>query len=297
MATLASDLIAETRGHLLGGYRESVNKLAAAVTTTSQSTITFTYDLGPIKQGAVLSVGLERMYVWDTPSATTATVERGWEGTTATTHLINAVCRVNSRYDDFAILRAINRTLDEISSPLHGLYRVRALDLTASAASSGYDLTGVGTVIGDPLAVLVEDTSLREWMPLKRSDWQYNPNADTSDFASGMSIHTVYGVPGQSIRVIYASPFTNLTALTDDVQTVAFLPATANDIPPLGAAHKLALSKPMRRADQEAQGSSRRAEEVTTQDTYISARGLNQQYLDRIQAEAARLAALYPQAI
>ena len=297
MAVLASDLVAETRQHLLGGYREELNKLAAAVTTTSQSTITFTYEMGAIKPGAVLSVGLERMYVWATPTETTATVERGWDGTTATTHLINVVCRVNARYDDFAILRALTRELDDLSSPINGLYRVRALDLTATAASSGYDLASVGTVIGSPLAVLVEDSSLREWAPLKRGDWTYSPNADTGDFASGKSIHTLYGTSGQSIRVLYAAPFVNFTTLTDDAQTVAFLPATANDIPPLGAAVRLAGSRPMKRTDLDSQGSTRRAEEVSAQDALISVRGLLSERERRIQAEAARLASEYPRGI
>lgn len=295
--TTAQDWVNETRRHLLSGFREPVTKLTANI-NSSETTLTFLYEITSIKPGSVLSIGLERLYVWATPSSTTATVERGWTGTTAAAHTTSDIVRVNSRYDEYTILKALNHELNDLSSPMHGLFKVATLDLTYAASTDGYDMTAVTAAIGPPLRVLVEGTGTGDWTPLKPSQYEYISSADTGDFASGRAVLMTsgYGVPGQSLRIIYRAPFTLLTDLSTDVATTG-LPSTAYDIPALGAAATLAASRPMKRSDLDSQGSSRRAEEVTTQDALISPRGLLSERDRRIQAEASRLAAEYPQVI
>lgn len=290
--TTAADLVADTRQHLLSGHREQMNKLAAAISSTSATSISFTYDMRLIKVGSVISIGLERMYVWAVDEAAkTATVERGWDGSTAATHLINTVVRVDARYDDFAIFRALNQDIADLSSPENGLYRTRNVDLTYSASTYGYNLAS--DMIGAPLAVLGKFTGgTGNWVSL--TGWRFNGSADTTDFASGRSLHldADQGSPGLTIRVVYAAPFTQMTTLADDMQTTVFLPSTCNDIPPLGAAARLAAGRPMRRSDLDAAGSARRSEEVSTQDTLVAPRGLLSARQSRIAAEASRLSAL-----
>lgn len=290
--TTTADLIADTRQHLLSGHREQMNKLAAAVTTTTATTISLTYDMRLIQENSIISIGLERMFVWETSeSAKTATVERGWDGSTATTHLINSIVRVDARYDDFAIFRAINQDIADLSSPANGLYRTRSVDLTYVTSTYGYDLAA--DMIGPPLRVLGKyPGGTGNWAPL--NGWRFDGSADTTDFASGRSLHLddSQGSPGLAVRVVYAAPFGQLAALSDDVQAVAFLPSTCNDIPPLGAAATLAAGRPMRRSDLDAAGSARRSEEVSTQDTLIAPRGLLSRREARIAAEASRLDAL-----
>lgn len=295
--TTTADLISETRQHFLGGIKEQKNKLGSAI-DADDTTVAVDYDLGSIGPGAVLSIGLERMYVWAAASMANIVVERGWDGTAATTHADGAIISVNARCDDFSILRAINNDLASLSSPNKGLYRLRSVDLTYNPSSYGYDLTSAGTVIGPPLEVWAEGTGTGEWVRVPPGAYVYNPSADTSDFASGRSLDLIgYGTPGQSVRVVYRAPFVPLTTLAQDVQAVSFLPATANDIPPMGAALQLATGRPFARSDAQAQGSTRRAEEVSTQDTLIATSGLRARHEDRIRDEALRLVAEHGQAI
>lgn len=287
--TITSDLVAETRQHFLGGIRERKNKLNGEITAAA-TTVSFTYTASGVDEGSILTCGLERMYVWQA-SGTSAVVERGWDGTTAASHASGAIVAVDSRCDDFAIFRALNNELASLSSPENGLYQVTSVDVTSTSGTYGYDLAGVTNIIGSPLAVLSRSNSGGVWDPIKPGDYLYNPSADTDDFPSGKSImfYDSY-TSGQPIRVLYRVPFTSLATLADNVQTVTGLPATANDILPLGAALQLALGRPMDRADLDAQGSTRRAEEVSAQDTLMATSLLRDRRSSRIAEEAARLA-------
>jgi hypothetical protein len=285
-------LVAETRTYFLGGIREQKNKLNADLTASSTDTsVALSFSLGPISTGAVITIGLERMFVWST-SNTSATVERGWDGTTIAAHTSGAIVSINSRCDDFAIFRAMNNELAALSAPENGLYRTTSVDITFSGSTYGYDLDGITSIIGPPLAVLARSTTGGVWDPIKPGAYLYHPSADASDFPSGRSIMFYEGyTAGQPIRVLYRAPFTALATLTDNVQTQTGLPATANDILPLGAALQLAHARPMKRADIDAQGSTRRAEEATTQDTLIASAQLRDRRNARINEEASRLAA------
>lgn len=298
MATLASDLIAETRQHFLGPIRELKNKLAANLTaSTSSTTVQVTYELGAIAAGHVLTIGLERMLVWSAASTTSIIVERGYDGTTVAAHTAGDLVAVDSRCDDFAIFRALNNELASLSSPNKGLFRVRTGFLTFNPSTFGYDLNGFGTIIGAPLSVYAEETGTGDWTPLGQATWVYDAAADTTDFPSGRSLALTAGSPGLRIKVVYRAPFVALAALTTDVNATAFFPSTANDILPMGAALQLATGRPMARSDMNAQGSSRRSEETSTQDTLIAVSGLRARYDERVQDEALRLSAEHPQAI
>ena len=298
--TLVSDLVAETKTYFLGGIREQKNKLASGGLTavTTDDDLTFTYDLGPIKPGAVITVGLERMLVWSSSDATnTAVVQRAYDGTTLAAHTAGDLVSVNARIDDFAIVRGFNNVLNALTA--RGIYRRRAGEGTYNPAVYGYDLVSptFGTIIGPPLAVEVEGTGTGEWTPLPSSAWSYNVSADTDDFPSGRRISVAIGSTGLAVRVVYRSPFTAITALSQDVQTAIFLPSTANDLLPMGAALQLGAARPMARADLQAQGSTKRNDETSVQDTLIAVAGLRSQYDQRILYEATRLASEDPQTL
>jgi hypothetical protein len=112
----------------------------------------------------------------------------------------------------------------------------------------------------------------------------------TTDFASGGAL-VIYegGYPGQAIRVRYRAPFGSLTALDDDVLADTGLPATAHDLPPLGAAVRLVAGREVKRNFTEAQGEPRRAEEVPPTATLQSSRELLRIRQQRIVAEQSRL--------
>lgn len=289
-----TDLIQETRRHVFSGSREEMNKLAGAISSTSSTSFTATYTIGGIQAGSVVEIDTELMYVWAADSTSkVVTVERGHLGSTAATHTDLSLVRVNPKFSNFAIFQAINEELADLSSPLNGLFRVGTVDLTYNATYRGYDLTGVTDLI-DILEIRYESIGPDRYWPEIRN-WSLSRNLATSEFSSGMALFLAEGADqGSAIRVRYKAPFTALSSVSDNVTTVSGLHAQALDIPPLGAAARLVAPREVKRAFSEHQGEPRRAEEVRAGDQLRGAQGLLSLRRSRVQAEAARLYAMYP---
>ena len=288
--TTTQDLIYETRGHLMSGARERQNTLNGA---HDASTTTFTFTYAPqFGAGDVIAVDLELVRVMSDPGATTATVHRGWGGSTAASHSADALITVSPAFSDFRIFQTLNAELSALSSPGNGLFQTDTVSVTFNSAVVGYDLTGVTDLI-DVYRVYYDEVGPDKLWP-EVSDYWIRRNADTTDFASGLQIVIPDAQPGNAVRVVYKKPFTALTSLSDDVQAVSGLPATANDIPPLGAAHRLATGAEIQRNLNNSQGDTRRAQEVPQGALARSSVGLMDVYRRRVGEEAARLSAAYP---
>ena len=294
MPTLASDLVAATKRHLLSGVREELDILAANITTTTAASFTSTDAANGIQTGALLEIGLELMYVRSV-SGTTVNVLRGQGGTTATTHTAGAIVTVNPRFPTFNVLQELNNEIGSLSAPSNGLYKIVTLDVTWGS-QNGYDLTSSTEVI-DILDVAWEDYgSTRNWVDVPPGQYRLHRNMNTGEFASGNAI-VFYGTvvtPGRTVRVRYKAPFTALAALADDVQTVSGLPATANDIPPLGAAARLAGPGEVRRTFVDGQGDPRSDDDVPAGSRLNAASWLLARRQTRIGEEASRLARRFP---
>lgn len=291
--TTTADLLSETRRHLESYRRTPMNQLNAAIDATA-TTLTFTHDVSQIQAGAYLEIGLELVYVWTVDQGgKTATVQRGQAGSTAVAHTAGSVVTVNPPFPDFAILKAVNDDLLSLASPINGLYAVRSVDLTATANSSGYDLAGATDLL-EILDIRHKHAGApRTWSAVTNFELHRNTSAD--DFPSGLGLTLSEGVrPGQAIRVLYKASFDPLTTLADDVETVAGLPASMHDIPPLGAAMRLVAPREIRRNQIESQGDSRRAEEVPPGALGSALRGLAALRQIRISEEASSLAQRFP---
>lgn len=293
MTTTAS-LIEDTKRILFTGRPDQQNKLAADV-TAGATLLTFQFPLEGIQEGASVQVGLELFYVWSvSPGAQTAVVQPAQQGSSAADHDSGDLVTVNPRYSDYAILRALNDDLLDLSSPMNGLYQQKQVDLTWVDAEGGYDLTGVTSLedISD-LWIQRGGVTSRDWQ--KVTNFELARNVDTTLFPSGFALFiTDQADAGSSLRVQYRAPFGQLATLTDDVQTVTGLPRTANDIPPLGAAARLTRSAEIRRNDPSSQGDSRRANEVPSGAIRRSGDQLWGDRQRRVMAEVARLGQANP---
>lgn len=291
MATVEA-VINRVRTQLLSGQREEHNRLASALTSSATSA-TFEFDLGPIKPGTVVSVGTERIYVWSVNESTkTATIQRGWEGTTAAAHDAASLVSVNPRFPNDVVLDRVNDELRSLSSPLNGLYQMETVDLTYNAAVEGYDLTGVTSLIEVYDVRYKQAGSFKDWPRVEH--WDYAASMATSEFASGHALWVGHGEPGQTVRVWYKAPFTTLSTLAQDVETVSGLPSTAIDLVELGALMRLSAIRDAKRNFIESQPQPRRAEEVPNGAWMDTAAGLRALRRDRIAEERARLQSLYP---
>jgi len=291
--TTANDAINETQRLIYGGgaFREQFNTLSEHH-SAGQTAMIMTYALRGITVGSLLEVGTELMLVQSTDETNQeAVVLRGQLGSTATTHEANDVVTVNPKFPRFSIFKAINEELGALSA--EGLFRVRTVDLTYNAAVDGYDLTSVTDLL-DVYSVRyqVPGPSLR-WPAIKA--WKLDRNMPTTDFASGIAlILDDGGYPGRTVRVSYFAPFTQLSTTSDDIATVSGLHTEAHDILPLGAAARLTMTREVKRGFTEAQGDTRRADEVPVGTSMASGRGLMQLRDRRVQQEVARLRRFYP---
>lgn len=293
MTTTAQDLVEEAKRHLFSGAEEQVNRVSGAVLSTDTS-ILFQYTVTGMVQGTILAIGLEEVRVWATDGNLTATtVERGVNGSTAAAHSNNDLVRVRPKFSDFRVLRAINEELADLGSPANGLFQVVSVDVTYNPAVRGYDLTGATDVIRILEARYKTPGPLKQY-PLVKG-YALERNMPTSDFPSGFAFRMDSGAfPGLGVHVRYAAKFGQLVNATDDVQAVAGLPASANDLPPIGAAIRLTFPREVKRNFTEAQSDPRKYEEVPPGSVAKSVAGLSQLRTARIQAEAARLLSDWP---
>lgn len=293
--TTTADLIAEAKRHLLSFQREPMNRLASAATADATSLI-FEFDTSSITAGSHVQLGLELIYVWSVdPSSKVAQVERAQLGSVAAAHDAGTVATINPKFPDFAILKAINDDLADLSSPANGLYAMRSADLTFSAGSSGYDLAGVTDLleIHEIRHRIGAASGYRQWPIL--TNYELSRDVSAVDFPSGFGLFLAEGgASGQPVRVLYKSGFSPLVNLIDDVELVAGLPASMHDIPPMGAAVTLVAPREIKRNFTESQGEPRRANEVPPGAVGNSMRLLAGRRQNRIAAEAVRLAQQYP---
>jgi hypothetical protein len=205
---------------------------------------------------------------------------------------------VDPSWSNWDIAQAVNETLDDLSSPTVGLFRIRSVDFDYTTSTSGYELTGLQD-FQDVWQVRYNTPGPDDdWPIVPRGMWRVDQAADTTDFPSGVQIVLrAGGYPGQKVRVSYRATFDTLTAVTDDVESVSGLHPQAHKLLSLGAAVKLLSGLGAQRALTTGQPDPRRNEEVSDRAAANAIVPLVEQFEDGVRAEAARLARRYPQAI
>lgn len=289
MSTIAQ-VINRTQRQLLSGVVEERNKLSGNLTASATS-VTFTYELAGVRNGSVVEIDSEQMYVWSVIDATkTAVVERGFNGTTAAAHTSGTVVIINPRFPRSQILEAINDEMADLSSPMHGLFQIKVLDLNYNGSDRQLNLPAVATVID-----LIEVRSR-----YKSDDYQQVRavkllrDMPTKDFGSGMALQLDQDIRQGDMRITYKAPFTKATTESDNIQNICGYPEPAEDILVIGAQIRLMTPREIKRNFTESQGDTRRSDEVPPGAVGNSITNLLRMRRDRITAEAARLTRQYP---
>lgn len=285
--TTTQELIDRVRRELLVGRNEPLNKLNGAL-DDSTTTITLAYALGGVQAGTRLGVELEDLYVFEANStAQTAVVARGHESTTAAAHDDGTIVRVNPRYTDGQILRAINAELRSLWG--RGIYQMLSTTLTGSSTVIAYELPAAALEVHDAMYASLSDLS--EWVTLH--GWRQTLVADSTDFTTGNALTFLDDVPpvGQSVHVRYKAELGTLSTLAQNVETVTG--TSALDLITIGAVLRLGRSREMSRNFAETQGPIRRAEEVPAGAEMGANRDLQRSYQRELSAERTRLLRLY----
>lgn len=285
--------IDETRGVLLSGQVEELNRLDAAYTAGGTS-LSFEFPLKGVQPGVRLCIGRNTFHVWET-SGTTATVSGGQEGSVDANASVGDVVRVKPRFTDDDIFRALNFDLHDLSSPESGLFQVVSKTFTYDSVVSGYDMSSVSS---DVLSVIevryetVDDSKL--WPRVHTDKYRLSRSVPSTDFSSGLALMMYEpGNQGYSIYVTFRAPFTQLST-TGSTKASTGLRSSAWDLPPLGAAIYLLSGREVKRNFTESQGDVRRASEVMSGSVTRSAVGLREQRRARLLSERNRLEALHP---
>lgn len=289
MSTVGT-VIDRTVRQLMSGTVEERNKTVGSL-TASATTVTMLYDLGGIRPGGVIQIDAELMYVWEiSVGAKSATVERGYNGTTATTHTASSIVIVDPKFPRAQILEAINAELDDLSSPMNGLYQIKTVDLDYNGTWAMLNIPTNDKIIdlvGVSLRYIATDYPIIRKLRLIR-------DLPTDDFNSGYALRFDEPVRAGRMHIVYKSPFNNVTSETQNVQNIAGLPQSCEDILMMGAQIRLVSPREVKRNFTESQGDTRRAEEVAAGSVSGSITNIIRLRRDRITAEAAKLARQYP---
>lgn len=286
----AGALLDRVQRQLLSGVVEERNKLAAAVDADDTSFV-LTYELGGLRAGTVFEVDSELCYVWEAVSGSkTLVVERGYAGTTSASHSSGAVTIVNPRFPKQQMLDALNADIDDLSSPVNGLFRAVTQDVSYNGSDRQVNLTNATNVI-DLIDVRVR--YLSDDYPYIRGV-RLQRDLPTSDFASGYALVFDEDCVSGTLRVRYRSTFARATSTSSNIQTVCYVPETMEDILEMGVIVRMMASREIRRNFTEAQGDTRRAEEVPPGAVRDSISNILRLRRDRILAEKAKLTRQYP---
>jgi hypothetical protein len=289
MTTVATVLNRASR-QMLAGVVEERNKLAAALDSSTTSVVV-SYDVGGLRAGTVFEVDSELFYIWEANSATkTLTVERGYAGTTAASHSSGALVTVTPRFPRAQMLDALNADIDDLSSTANGLFRVVSVDLSYNGADRQIDITSSGTILqllDVRLRYLADEHPVIHGVRLQTG-------LPTGDFASGNTLVLDESVMAGTLRVRYKAPFARATSESDDLTTNCFVPTTCEDIVEMGVILRMMAGREIKRNFIEAQGDTRRPDEVQAGAVTNSIANILRLRRERIIAEAGRLKALYP---
>jgi hypothetical protein len=300
--TTTLDLVNRVRANLLGARQDGVNTVNVDVSDIPDDDTGWAYNIElafPIEGLAVGSVVGTGAFVYQVVSVNLSAksfvglpLDRFDDATPppASGDLI----RLNPEYTDLAIMRALNQSIADMSSPTNGLFNFTETIFQYEAARSSYEVDSANQGIQMVLEVSYDVPGPeRTWHIVPRNQYTVKREADLNDFPSGISLTLARGgYPGRDVRVVFAVPLPQIDSWTNNDPSP--LDSLVEDIPVLGATAALLGPNEAKRGTTGAQSDTRRASEVPAGSNAAAARWFQQEYQRRIAAEAARNARLWP---
>ena len=284
----------------LSGYtyqQERSTYLSQAVTTlTSPSSNPTILSLGSTDNvgKGVLEIDEELLWVdsFDRVSntATIAPYGRGYLGTTANTHAVDAKVTVSPIFPRYSVKKAINDTIRAMGSQL---LVVKQTSFTFNAAVNTYGFNNLN--IDRIIRIDWQDVGpTEEWIPVRR--WDFDSFADGSVWGSNAQTVTMsdYITAGRIVKVTYLTTPATLENSSDVFTTVTGYQESAKDIVVLGASYRLLTYLDPARAAQ----ISPQADETDGKRPYGASASATKQlyalYSQRLREEVSALQGQYP---
>lgn len=207
--TTITDLVNQIDRGLFVHFTRPIYDVPAASYTDSATTVQLA-NTDVLLEGSILNANFELMYVvgWNS-STRTATVLRGFLGTTAAAGTTSTLVRVDPRFADVAIADAV---VEELSSWDERVFAVDSDAVSIGASDTSIEVTPVRApyriLDARPRPNASYESRTRLFAELRQGE-------ATSEFASGYSLSLDYpfGEAG-TIDVLYAVPF-DTTGLTN----------------------------------------------------------------------------------
>ena len=226
---------------------------SAVTTTTSSGASPTTLQLGSTESvgKGILEIDEELLWIdsFDriANTATVAPYGRGYLGTTAAQHLLDAKVTISPTFPRFTIKRAINDTIRSLGA---NIFAVKSTTFTFNAAVSTYAFANKN--IKNILTISWQSIGpSKEWVPIRHWDFDSSANPEAFGYTTGTDIVqtiTLGDAPisGRTVKVIYATdpePFAELSTITltgnQVYTTLTGLPESTRDVVVLGAAYRL----------------------------------------------------------
>ena len=244
MTTTFSNLVDEVTLNLAGYTLQqdrSTYLRTAVTTTTSSSSSPTVLTLGSTESvgKGIVEIDSELMWIdsYDRV-ANTATVSpygRGYMGTTAATHAVDAKVIISPTFPRTVIKRAINDTIRAMGSQLTA---INATTFTYVLPQTTYAFNNLG--IKSILNIQWETVGpTKQWAYVRHWDW--DSKADTTVWGSGAQTVTVgdYITPGRTVKVTYGKDPSILSNDADDYATTSGFPESTKDVVIYGACYRL----------------------------------------------------------
>ena len=249
MTTTLTNMIDEVLINLAGYtlQQDRSTYLAQPVTTTtSSSAAPLIMTLGSTDSVGKGIVEIEEELLWVdnydriANTATIAPYGRGYLGSTATTHALDAKVTISPTFPRLAVKRAINDTINAMCS---SIFAVKSYTFTFNAAVSTYVLANLN--VKNILSVSWQSIGpSKEWIPIRKYDFDALANAEAFGYVTGTDqVQTITlgqaPISGRTVKVTYATNPPSFTANNQDYVTQTGLPASTRDVAIIGASYRL----------------------------------------------------------
>jgi hypothetical protein len=205
--TTLNDLIATIHSslHSFSGTQEQVTWLTNAC-DEEETTLSVASTESVMRGLAEIDDELVYVHSSDTGGLVLPPFGRGYRGTTAAAHAVNAAVTFDPVFPRAEIRRAVDQIIESLF-PI--LYQIKTTTFTYDASKLSFELPADCEGV---IAVKEEDISSTDyWGPLAR--WNFDPN---SELSTGRAISVLDVVnPSAEVQVIYRAKFDTFEAGTD----------------------------------------------------------------------------------
>ncbi len=294
MPTFA-DIVARTRSTLFGyvAKQQQWTYLTQSIGTTDLS---FTVnDATQISRGAI-EVGAGEMMLVQSVNRSTNTVTiaeggRGWAGTTAVSHAVNTDIENNPIFPNIRIKDAVN---DTIRSLFPDLYAIGTTKFPKISVVYNYAMPADAEDVRQVKYQIIGPSKIYPW----DRKWQFDNNADTTDFPSGKSLYVLEEItPGREVFVVYSKEPTTMVNDSDDYATTTGLLPSSQDVVYYGALMRMVPALASPRLILDTVESSERAAFIQPNQINSVWQTWANLYNDRLEREKRKLETLYPRDI